>query len=157
MIAFGLAYAWCIVQVTVLTGAVIALYFGTGRTRPVFRSYVVSTGLGLVLALSLLMLSPWPRWTGLPEPAKRAAASSQRDSSPPFRNDRDVRPKAVATEHDVRGGAGPIGVVPAAGPSKKPSMAFVAEDSAVASIDAQVPGGRARSADQGEARPGEGS
>ncbi|RPI85611.1 MAG: M56 family metallopeptidase, partial [Planctomycetaceae bacterium] len=63
MISFGLAYLWCIIQVTVLTGAVLAVCLCIGRRHPVFRSFIVSTGLGLVLGLSVLLLSPWPKWS----------------------------------------------------------------------------------------------
>jgi beta-lactamase regulating signal transducer with metallopeptidase domain len=63
MNALGIALVWCALQVTVVGCLAALLYAGAKRIGPAARSLVASSGLVLVLALSLLMLSPWPRWT----------------------------------------------------------------------------------------------
>lgn len=58
----GLAVAFCVVQVTLLSAVVSACYLCSRRTHPGFRSSIASTGVFVVLALSLLCLSPYPNW-----------------------------------------------------------------------------------------------
>lgn len=60
----GLAVAFCVVQVTLLAAVVSVCYLCSRRTHPGFRSFIASTGVFVVLALSILCLSPYPNWTG---------------------------------------------------------------------------------------------
>jgi len=58
----GLAVVFCVLQVTLLAAVVSVCYLCSGRSHPGFRSLIASTGVFVVLALSLLCLSPYPNW-----------------------------------------------------------------------------------------------
>ena len=59
----GIALIWCTVQVTLLATVGTALY-GLARRRSVGAGAPAALGsLLVIVALSLLALSPWPRWT----------------------------------------------------------------------------------------------
>ncbi|NLX96241.1 MAG: hypothetical protein GXY83_08690, partial [Rhodopirellula sp.] len=62
MNALGIALLWCAVQVTLVSLLVAGLYLAVRRLRPAAAAPVVLAGLATVLLLSLLVLSPWPRW-----------------------------------------------------------------------------------------------
>ncbi len=59
----GIALAWCVVQVTLVGLLAAGLYLFVRRLRPAAGSPVVLSGLAMVVVLSLLVPSPWPRWT----------------------------------------------------------------------------------------------
>jgi len=63
MNAIGIALLWCVVQVTLIGLLASGLYLVVRRLRPAAAASVVLTGLAIVVLLSLLVLSPWPRWT----------------------------------------------------------------------------------------------
>ena len=63
MNAIGIALVWCVVQVTLIGLLAAGLYLLVRRLRPAAAASVVLTGLAMVVVLSLLVLSPWPRWT----------------------------------------------------------------------------------------------
>ena len=63
MNALGIALLWCVVQVTLIGLLAGGLYLMVRRLRPAAAALVVFSGLAIVVALSLLVLSPWPRWT----------------------------------------------------------------------------------------------
>ncbi len=63
MNAIGIALAWCIVQVTLISLLAAGVYLLVRRLRPAAAAPVVLAGLVMVVVLSLLVLSPWPRWT----------------------------------------------------------------------------------------------
>ena len=63
MNALGIALLWCVVQVTLIGLLAAGLYLVARRLRPAAAASVVLTGLAMVVLLSLLALSPWPRWT----------------------------------------------------------------------------------------------
>jgi beta-lactamase regulating signal transducer with metallopeptidase domain len=63
MNAIGIALVWCVAQVTLIGLLAAGLYLVVRRLRPAAAMPVVFTGLAIVVALSLLVLSPWPRWT----------------------------------------------------------------------------------------------
>ena len=71
MNTIGIALVWCIVQVTLMGLLAGGLYLLVRRLRPAAAASVVLTGLVTVVVLSLLALSPWPRWTmhGSPLPS----------------------------------------------------------------------------------------
>lgn len=68
MNSIGIALVWCVVQVTLLGLLASGLYLLVRRLRPAAAASVVLTGLVTVVILSLLALSPWPRWTMHPSP-----------------------------------------------------------------------------------------
>jgi beta-lactamase regulating signal transducer with metallopeptidase domain len=68
MNAIGIALLWCVVQVTLIGLLAAGLYLVVRRMKPAAAGSVVSTGLGIVVVLSLFMLSPWPRWKISPLP-----------------------------------------------------------------------------------------
>jgi beta-lactamase regulating signal transducer with metallopeptidase domain/HEAT repeat protein len=61
--AIGIALIWCIVQITLLGLLAGGLYFVVRRLRPAAAAPVVLSSLAIVVILSVLALSPWPRWT----------------------------------------------------------------------------------------------
>ena len=63
MNTLGIALVWCVVQVTLIGLLASGLYILLRRMRPAAASPAVLTGLLMVVILSLLALSPWPRWT----------------------------------------------------------------------------------------------
>jgi beta-lactamase regulating signal transducer with metallopeptidase domain len=54
---------WCVVQVTVLTCVVAIVYLAVRRLHPRAGAAAAGGGLIMVLALTALIASPWPRWT----------------------------------------------------------------------------------------------
>ena len=63
MNAIGLALVWCVLQVTLLGLLASGLYLVVRLWRPSAAVPVVLTGLGIVVVLSLMAVSPWPQWT----------------------------------------------------------------------------------------------
>lgn len=62
---FGLTLIWCAIQVTVLCAASLLLYLLVRRIGPAAASLTALTSLFLVVALSALAFSPWPRWAAM--------------------------------------------------------------------------------------------
>jgi len=62
MNALGIALVWCVIQVSLLSGVVVVLYAATRRSGPSARALAAFAGLVLIVVLSALMFSPWPRW-----------------------------------------------------------------------------------------------
>jgi beta-lactamase regulating signal transducer with metallopeptidase domain len=62
MNTIGIALIWCIVQVTFLGTLATGLYLLVRRLRPAAAAPVVFSSLAVVVILSSLALSPWPRW-----------------------------------------------------------------------------------------------
>ncbi len=76
MNTIGIALVWCVVQVTLIGVLAAGLYLVVRRLRPAAAASVVLTGLAIVVVLSLMLVSPWPRWTihsRLPSPFGRGA------------------------------------------------------------------------------------
>jgi beta-lactamase regulating signal transducer with metallopeptidase domain len=63
MNAIGIALVWCVVQVTLIGLLAGGLYLAVRQWRPAAAASVVLTGLAIVVVLSVMALSPWPRWT----------------------------------------------------------------------------------------------
>ena len=59
----GIALLWCALQVTVVGLMTVVLYTVMRRLAPSSGSLVTLTSLMLVVALSAMAFSPWPRWT----------------------------------------------------------------------------------------------
>jgi prepilin-type processing-associated H-X9-DG protein len=77
MNAIGIALVWCAVQVTLLALLASVLYAAIRRFRPAAGLPVVLAGLGMVVFLTLLALSPWPRWAdGFISPADSPAETT---------------------------------------------------------------------------------
>ncbi|MGO8753093.1 MAG: M56 family metallopeptidase [Thermoguttaceae bacterium] len=63
MNAIGIALVWCVVQVTLIGLLAAGVYLIVRRLRPAAAASVPLTSLAIVVVLSLMVLSPWPRWT----------------------------------------------------------------------------------------------
>lgn len=89
---------WCVLQVTLLSLLAAAAYLLLRRFGPKAGILVLMTSLLLIIGLSLMMFSPWPRWMGTAEArpfsAKKAALAmaSKRDA-----------PGPVGAKHPVKG------------------------------------------------------
>jgi beta-lactamase regulating signal transducer with metallopeptidase domain len=124
--AIGIALIWCIVQVTFLGTLATGLYLLVRRLRPAAAAPVVFSSLAVVVILSSLALSPWPRWAierlaSCPEtattisprplregPGVRAEASSAPESQPqtpksdsPFDVKPNQPPSQTSTAHRI--------------------------------------------------------
>ena len=78
MNTIGVAMVWCVVQVTLVSLFVGGLYLLARWLRPAAAASIVLAGLVAVVILSILTLSPWPRWAFMEElqsPAASAVAS----------------------------------------------------------------------------------
>ena len=63
MNTIGIALVWCAVQVTLLGLLTMGLYAVVRRLRPAAAAPIVLSALMTVAILSVMALSPWPRWT----------------------------------------------------------------------------------------------
>jgi beta-lactamase regulating signal transducer with metallopeptidase domain len=63
MNAFGIALVWCAAQVTLIGALAAGLYLAIRRPRPAAAFSVVFTCMVVVIGLSFMTMSPWPRWT----------------------------------------------------------------------------------------------
>ena len=59
----GIALLWCVVQVTAIGLVAGGIYLLLRRLRPAAGAPAVLSGLVMVVMLSLLAISPWPRWS----------------------------------------------------------------------------------------------
>ncbi len=86
MNTLGIALAWCIVQVTLIGLLAAGLYLLVRRLRPAAAGSVVLTALAMVVVLSLLVSSPWPRWTihrsPLPSAEKQVVRAAGLNNAP---------------------------------------------------------------------------
>ncbi len=86
MNALGIALSWCVLQVTLMGLLAAGLYLVVRRARAAAAVSVVLTGLAMVVILSFLVPSPWPRWSvresvASPGPATTVSAPSADDSA----------------------------------------------------------------------------
>jgi beta-lactamase regulating signal transducer with metallopeptidase domain len=90
MNAIGIALVWCIVQVTLVSLLVGGLYLAARWLCPAAAAPIVLTGLVTIVILTVLALSPWPRWTivRLP-PAPMAATVMEVSPDETFNEDED--------------------------------------------------------------------
>jgi len=102
MNTIGIALVWCVLQVTLVGLLSAGLYLGVRRLRPAAAAPVALTGLLVIVLLSALAMSPWPRWS-----LDRLAAATTAAPRPEV-------PPAVAAE-------GALGATPAGDPV--PSLA----------------------------------
>jgi beta-lactamase regulating signal transducer with metallopeptidase domain len=63
MNTIGIALVWCVVQVTLIGLLASGLYLLLRRLRPAGAELLVLSSLAMVMILSLLAVSPWPRWS----------------------------------------------------------------------------------------------
>ena len=77
MNTIGIALAWCALQVTLIGVLAACLYLIVRRIRPAAAASVVLAGLAIVVVLSLLVMSPWPRWTIHQSPADYLVKESE--------------------------------------------------------------------------------
>ncbi len=78
MNAVGIALVWCAVQVTLVALLAGGLYLVVRKLQPAAGASVSLTGLLMVVALTAMALSPWPRWSfeGLGADTEPAPAES---------------------------------------------------------------------------------
>ncbi len=65
MNTLAIALLWCVVQVTLLTLLAIGFYYALRRLGPQAGGAVALSTVALIVGLSLLAFSPWPRWSSL--------------------------------------------------------------------------------------------
>ena len=86
MNTLGIALVWCILQVTLTALWVGGLYLLARWLRPAAAASVLLAGLAMVVILSLVALSPWPRWSVIDRLRSSNAAAQtalpSRDSEP---------------------------------------------------------------------------
>lgn len=99
MNTIGIALIWCIVQITLLSLLTAGLYVLVRRLRPAAAAPVVFSSLAMVVILSGLALSPWPRWT-----LDRISPLLSREG-PGVRADTSLRP---SEEPDGRASSSPL-------------------------------------------------
>ncbi len=63
MNTLAVALVWCIVQVTLMSLLAAGLYLVLRRLRPAAAAPIVLASLVMIVLLSLMAFSPWPRWT----------------------------------------------------------------------------------------------
>jgi beta-lactamase regulating signal transducer with metallopeptidase domain len=85
------AFAWCMLQVSVFTLMLACIYLAAKRWRWGGRAVLLLAGLCIVALLTLLCISPWPRWSTLNIDGNLTATTASRDlttrgaNSPPTR------------------------------------------------------------------------
>jgi beta-lactamase regulating signal transducer with metallopeptidase domain len=62
MNSIGAALVWCVIQVTLLASVAALVYGLVRRSGPPARALAALAGLMLIVGLSVLTFSPWPRW-----------------------------------------------------------------------------------------------
>ena len=92
MNTIGIALVWCVVQVTLIGLLAAGLYLVVRRLRPAAAASVVLTGLAIVVVLSLLVLSPWPRWTIHERPLCRSGEGQAARADGPTRTTTPAEP-----------------------------------------------------------------
>jgi beta-lactamase regulating signal transducer with metallopeptidase domain len=63
MNSLGIALMWCVAQVTLIGVLAAGLYLVLRRLNPAAAVSVLCTSMVVVIGLSLMAVSPWPRWT----------------------------------------------------------------------------------------------
>ncbi len=96
----GIAMLWCILQVTLLSLLAAGLYATVRPFGPRVGALVTLTSMALIVSLTLLAFSPWPRWTlasasntevptitvlSEAEPQPTSAGADSEQASPPGR------------------------------------------------------------------------
>lgn len=97
MNTIGIALVWCVVQITLLGILAAGLYLLVRRLRPAAGAPVVLTGMVMVAVLSLLALSPWPRWrltSTSPSPNQSTATVASPSAPRPLGEGQGVREPA---------------------------------------------------------------
>ena len=82
MNALGIALVWCVLQVTLIGLLTVGLYLVARWLRPAVATPIVSSGLAAVVLLSLLALSPWPRWSLVDAPPDESAVADGAAEAP---------------------------------------------------------------------------
>lgn len=99
MNGLGTILLWCALQVTALTLVVAALYVVTRRLNSPLAALVPFPALALVILLSLIAISPWPRWSSLLSGAEEAlGAFSNWDAADSIATGPQREPLAVPLE-----------------------------------------------------------
>src|SRR5262245_52815719 len=77
MNAFGIAIVWCALQVSIVTLIAIAADLAMKRRGRTGGSMILLAGLTGAILLTLLIWSPWPRWSWKPSMTAGDAAGNK--------------------------------------------------------------------------------
>lgn len=102
----GITLLWCIGQVTVLTGIVVACYAVARRFGPAAGSLTALSGLVGIVVVTALAFSPWPRWSVFG--ASDASASMPAKQSEPHGKARETASKNSAEAEEKTRPTGPV-------------------------------------------------
>lgn len=105
----GIALLWCVFQVTLLSLLAAGFYATMRRFGPRVGALVALTGVSLVIVLTLLAFSPWPRWSLASEgnadaPTSRVSSATE---SPPSSTITDLEQASPPGEAGVETGPAP--------------------------------------------------
>jgi beta-lactamase regulating signal transducer with metallopeptidase domain len=103
MNGLGVMLVWCSLQVTLAVSVALGLSYLLSRWSLRVSRTAVSMGSMLVLVLTVLAWSPWPRWSWLA--ASPPAASGTESSSHTPTVDESKAPETAAKRRDERGAA----------------------------------------------------
>jgi beta-lactamase regulating signal transducer with metallopeptidase domain len=104
MNSVGLAIVWCALQVSLFLALAAVVYFAVRRLHPRTGTWAAMSSLTLVIALSALAASPWPRWPvdriNADAPARRATATPAETTTKQsgVSDESDVSANAAASE-----------------------------------------------------------
>ncbi|TWT90954.1 Regulatory protein BlaR1 [Pseudobythopirellula maris] len=88
----------CVLRVTLFAVAAALFYLLVRRLRAGAGASAAMASLGMVLALTLLAASPWPRWDFSPSEAARAASTAPAQASAPQEANASVVPSPALAE-----------------------------------------------------------
>jgi beta-lactamase regulating signal transducer with metallopeptidase domain len=101
MTAFGIAIVWCALQVSIVTLIAIAADLAMKRRGRTGGSVILLAGLTGAIVLTLLIWSPWPRWSWETSVATRDAAQSPtRSTAPDSIEEADAAP-GIETQSEI--------------------------------------------------------
>jgi beta-lactamase regulating signal transducer with metallopeptidase domain len=114
MNALGIALVWCVIQVSILAGVVVIVYTVTRRSGPPARALAAFAGLLLIVVLSALAFSPWPRWQSRTEFARANNAQTGQTGADSLAGEtasvkREAEDEAVAGNTDTMHGQSQTG------------------------------------------------
>jgi beta-lactamase regulating signal transducer with metallopeptidase domain len=100
----GVQLIWGIGQVTVVLSLGVVFYIAARRRGPAMRSLFAAAALSTALGMTLLMLSPWPRWYNVSlAPSAGEAAKVAGDIDDPVEATKPQVPDRDAAEAEVSG------------------------------------------------------
>ena len=114
MNAIATALLWCVVQVTLLTLLATGFYYTLRRLGPQAGGAVALSTVALIVGLSLLAFSPWPRWTLLGTQSDGLASTTT--------NEEPVSSSSSPTAQPPKNALQPMGPAPLAAEPAGPTF-----------------------------------